>query len=225
MLKDIEVFSKTYKEKLKYYLKRLNIADDLKQKALTELSETKLIRLENLCYIDYTLKHKLAIKLLYHELETDILDALYSKESILLKKEYFIREMIKQLDRHDVDKLVMYMFLTKKTASEIHRKTKSHHLVSSSKSLFTHIEMILDWECAYLTKDDKPLNAYDTLLKLKSIDSISNYDFKEISNYLNKAKLGYSYNVREKYKDVFTSLNYFTFSLDDVMNSVKEYYR
>lgn len=65
---------------------------------------------------------------------------------------------------HDVDKLILYPFLAKKTVSKFHRKHSQHH-VNKAQTRKDFIEMMIDWECARLTKADKPLDAHQTLLK------------------------------------------------------------
>ena len=65
---------------------------------------------------------------------------------------------------HDVDKLILYLLpLNKKTIRNIHRKYSRHHIESKRKK--NYLEMVIDWECARYTKIDKPLNAYETLMK------------------------------------------------------------
>lgn len=51
---------------------------------------------------------------------------------------------------HDLDKVFLYMIMDYKRAHKIHR---SH-------------SMVIDWECARLTKPDKQMNARETLDKL-----------------------------------------------------------
>ncbi|HCL4455172.1 hypothetical protein EJM73_08845 [Clostridium botulinum] len=65
---------------------------------------------------------------------------------------------------HDFDKLIMFVFLNQKTTHRIHRKISRHHSIRA-KTRQDYIQMVIDWECARLTKPDKPLNAYDTLYK------------------------------------------------------------
>ena len=69
---------------------------------------------------------------------------------------------------HDIDKPFMYMALWLKVedVSKIRRQNSYHHLESNlDKTKDDLIDMIIDWECARLTKPDKPLNAYQTLMK------------------------------------------------------------
>ena len=69
---------------------------------------------------------------------------------------------------HDIDKPFLYLALWIKYESiqKIHRSKNKHHvrndLVKSKDDL---IDTIIDWECARITKPDKPLNAYQTLMK------------------------------------------------------------
>jgi len=59
----------------------------------------------------------------------------------------------------------MYLIYEKKEVSRIHRKISKHHQNEKEKTEVDYEEMALDWESARYTKEDKPLNAYDTLYK------------------------------------------------------------
>ncbi len=68
---------------------------------------------------------------------------------------------------HDLDKPFLYCipFLKDHHIQRIHARLQPHHLDSFQKKKVPHlIETYIDWECAPLTKPDKPLNAYATLL-------------------------------------------------------------
>jgi hypothetical protein len=65
---------------------------------------------------------------------------------------------------HDIEKLFLYTFLPKKAVSKLHRNISRHH-IKRARTKNDFIQMIIDWECARLTKADKPLNALDTLYK------------------------------------------------------------
>lgn len=101
-------------------------------------------------------------------------------------------ELLKRVKIHDMDKLTLYLFWDKKDASKFHRETVSHHIKNDILKKYTiedfknsylnlHLdkfdekqnvvplnilidvlESVFDYECAALTKSDKPLNAYDT---------------------------------------------------------------
>ena len=75
-------------------------------------------------------------------------------------------EMLKRARIHDMDKMVMYLFLEQKEAQKIHMM----HLPRTYEDL---VETIIDYECAPYTKPDKPLNAYDftnLLMQMKVLD-------------------------------------------------------
>lgn len=65
---------------------------------------------------------------------------------------------------HDVDKIFLKLFLSPETVSRLHHGYSHHH----NKRMRTHddfAQAVIDWECARITKPDKPLNARDTLYK------------------------------------------------------------
>lgn len=66
---------------------------------------------------------------------------------------------------HDIEKLFLFPFLSDKTIQTFHRKRSRHHDNGKPKSEKDYIQMVIDWECARITKPDKPLNAYETMLK------------------------------------------------------------
>ena len=103
--------------------------------------------MKNKGYIEYTYKHR--------------------KIVIYLAKKYFKdnKELLEKVELHDLDKLFMYLFYEKESASDIHRDMNFHHQNKLPKSELDYMEMVLDWESARYTKPDKPLNAYDTLVK------------------------------------------------------------
>ena len=74
-------------------------------------------------------------------------------------------ELMEQLNRHDMDKMYLLLFYDKERFNMFHNLLASHHDNDIPKTDLDYIEMVLDWESARYTKEDKPLNAYDTLLK------------------------------------------------------------
>ncbi|MBP3688196.1 MAG: hypothetical protein J6J35_07550 [Alphaproteobacteria bacterium] len=101
-------------------------------------------RLPSVCY---TLEHKLAFLEREHYLSGH-----YSFRGIL----------------HDMDKPFCYLnplFKDEKKIQEFHRKHSCHHAGCAKTNKLEHlIEMYIDWDCAALTKPDKPLNAFETLV-------------------------------------------------------------
>ena len=94
---------------------------------------------------------------------------------------------------HDSDKILLYLFcfwMNVKDIHKFHRKMNRHHVKNNLKKTTNDlIETIIDWECARLTKPDKPLNAYDTLMKFYP-------DYKKI--YLPIIKKYLPYQVKER---------------------------
>ncbi len=67
---------------------------------------------------------------------------------------------------HDADKLFLYLLpLSKGVIQSIHRRYSNHHIEYKNLSKVNLVQAIIDWECARITKPDKPYNAYETALK------------------------------------------------------------
>lgn len=79
---------------------------------------------------------------------------------------------------HDWDKLFLFIFfpfLGERRINQFHQRFQKHHPTYTvgkdwikqlkSPNQVRWDEAIIDWECARITKPDKPLDAYDTLLK------------------------------------------------------------
>ena len=86
----------------------------------------------------------------------------HKKAFLKVEKELFGKNTLRGY-LHDVDKLFLYLFLSKETTSKIHRRIARHH-VDEMSSLEDYKQAMVDWECARYTKPDKPLDAYDTLM-------------------------------------------------------------
>lgn len=65
---------------------------------------------------------------------------------------------------HDLDKIVLKLFLDKETVSKLHRSYSRHH-INRAHTRKDYIQMVIDWECSRYTKPDKPLTARETLHK------------------------------------------------------------
>ena len=83
-------------------------------------------------------------------------------------------EMLKRAAVHDMDKMIMYLFMDQKSAQEMHVRTQPHHLENDLPRTYEDfVETVIDYECAPYTKPDKPLNAYDftyLLMDWKALD-------------------------------------------------------
>lgn len=101
-------------------------------------------RLPSACY---TMEHKLAFLVREH----------------YLTGHYSLRGIF-----HDWEKPFLYLcpWMTSEAEIQIrHRATSPHHDGCIKTSKIEHlIEMYLDWDCAAITKPDKPLDAFETLV-------------------------------------------------------------
>ena len=119
-------------------------------KILSHLHKLGLCTQDSKKFQLYTLNHKQAFMAVEMELGVDV-----DELSIL----------------HDTDKLVTYGKMEKADASKLHKKYARHHF----KNCLTdadYAQCVIDYECARFTKSDKPLNAYEHIMKFK----ISYYD-------------------------------------------------
>lgn len=86
-------------------------------------------------------------------------------------------EMLRRAKAHDMDKMIMYLFLDQKEAQKLHVQTKPHHLENNlPRSYEDYVEAVIDYECAPYTKPDKPKNAFDLtnlLMEWKALDAVT----------------------------------------------------
>ena len=160
--------------------------------------------IKNLDYCKYTYLHRKAL-------------AYYIKKNEYLTEEDRL-ELLKRAKVHDMDKLTLYLFWDKERASEYHRTHSSHHLKKwIPHSRIDLLESIFDYECAALTKPDKPLNAYDTVIKYYS-------DFKdEYLPELEKLHMNSSYiAVTQEDKEFIENIEV---DENDILKEVSEYLR
>lgn len=117
----------------------------------------KIIKNIKECYshIPYTFKHYLAFRKV-------------EKELLGNNKHWY----------HDWDKLLFYAlfpWLGERIIKQLHQRISKHHpTYTSGANLVRYlkdaktvdwVQAIIDWECARITKPDKPLDACDTLRK------------------------------------------------------------
>ena len=71
-------------------------------------------------------------------------------------------EMLRRARVHDMDKMVLYLFMDQREAQRLHTESQPHHLENDLERTYEdYVEVVLDYECAPYTKPDKPLNAFD----------------------------------------------------------------
>lgn len=89
--------------------------------------------------------------------------SLYHKKAFLKVEKELLGHNTFRGYKHDLDKVILYPFLGVKLTNKLHNKYQRHHKRAHTKK--DYVEKIIDWECARYTKPDKPLNAYETLMK------------------------------------------------------------
>lgn len=110
--------------------------------------------MRNIGYCQYTYRHRKA--LLYY----------IQKNQYLTEEDK--KEMLNRARFHDLDKMTLYLFWEKDPSSNYHRHHNAHHLTEyegTEIGYYDRMEAVFDFECAALTKWDKPLNAFDTMNK------------------------------------------------------------
>ena len=143
---DVSNLIKISKKKLKFNILLDSCIDKLRNfltKESNKWDKEKNWRWPSICY---TLEHKIAYIICEHH----------------FTGQYSLRAIF-----HDWEKPWMYIFpwLDEDEIQVIHRKNSPHHADSGKFLTIPHlVEMYIDWECAPITKPDKPLNAFDTLL-------------------------------------------------------------
>ena len=136
--------------------------------------------------------------------------------NFLAKKYFDDPKVLERLKHHDMDKMYLLLFYEKKDIESYHKSMSSHHDNDIKKTELDYIEMVLDWESARYTKDDKPFNAYDTMCKFYP------HLEKELLPILKK--IGLDKSTLEKEKDVSEyaqSIN--NVSEDDIKKELIDY--
>ena len=158
---------------------------------------------QNLNKIIYTMRHRQALK------------KIIEKYCIGIDKD----ELLKRAEYHDMDKVVLLTMMNSKLASNIHRNYIRHHIESKSKNLnrFDYLEMIMDWECARYTKEDKPRNAYDTMK-----DFYMELE-KDILPILKELKLDHSNNGLILDNEIYNEIKKYNITKEQIEDEIKKY--
>ncbi len=95
--------------------------------------------------VAYTLEHKLAV---------------LEREHYLFGR-YSLRGLV-----HDMDKPILYLIpgLSDEKSNAWHQKYQGHHFNGDDKKVEQLMEAYVDWDSAAITKPDKPLDAFATLI-------------------------------------------------------------
>lgn len=134
----------------------------------------------------YTYKHRLAF---------NYVARLLIKDSVLLEK------ILERGKKHDLDKQLLYMFVSWDDAVNYHITHRSHHLEAKGEKTYEDlVEMVIDLECSPYTKPDKPLNCYDFVHKLMEWDSIDEATANKLFGIMKELGIDYSYDVTKEDK-------------------------
>lgn len=123
---------------------KLELSSIFTDSIMAELERLDLVNEENKWHQLYTLAHKEA----FLSLQVELLGVTDTKGIL-----------------HDTDKLVFYGILSIADTNRLHRKYSTHHWTNIQDEADKTL-CVIDYECARLTKPDKPLNAYNTIHKL-----------------------------------------------------------
>lgn len=130
-----------------------NTVTDLERKMIEEQFET----------FKYTHLHRIAFNKMKHNIINII-----QENRVVADEEWIgvISDLYEpSVSWHDMDKIILYLCFSKRDTHIFHRANSRHHLENLlPKRTIDYVETIIDWECAGMTKPDKPLNAYDTLM-------------------------------------------------------------
>lgn len=110
--------------------------------------------------IAYTGRHRLAFEKTMYRLIT-------GKRDVMCGMYLTYNDMERRVMWHDADKVYLLLQgIDPAVASAVHKEHARHHIRDDkdcTKNDF--IEAVIDYECAALTKPDKPENAWDTIAK------------------------------------------------------------
>ncbi|MCQ2522494.1 MAG: hypothetical protein MJ105_08980 [Lachnospiraceae bacterium] len=116
----------------------------------------------------------------------------------MIKDQELLTAILERAKWHDVDKLVMYMALDQRLSQEHHVQMQPHHLeCMQEKSEIDLLETVIDYECSPYTKPDKPLNAYDFLNKLISMNLVETTTANRLLEIMHTLGIDRSYSVTE----------------------------
>lgn len=140
--------------------------------------------MQNFEWCVYTYKHRIAFNYVAKR---------HIKDPQLLEK------ILKRGKVHDIDKMLMYMFISWQDAIEYHTFNKRHHLeCNQPKSYEDLVEMIIDFESAPYTKPDKPRNSFDFVGKLIEWGKIDKTTADKLFEIMRMLGIDHSYDVTKE---------------------------
>lgn len=137
--------------------------------------------MNNFDWCVYTYRHRIAFR--------------YVTEK-LIKDESLRAAVLNRAKVHDMDKMLMYLFMDQYESQSVHVRNKPHHQeCSAQKSYLDLVENVIDYECAPYTKPDKPLNAFDFTNKLLSMDLINKETAESLIKIMHEFGIDSSYDI------------------------------
>jgi hypothetical protein len=135
-------------------------------------------------------------------------------------------EMLRRVISHDMDKIVMYQFMNREDASAYHKKTSSHHMANNiPKTYYDKLEAVLDYESAGYTKPDKPLNAFDTINRMRNDGIISEKLYDELMIICKGLRVAKSYSVTDDIVGMQCVSKYSEVTEDMIKEDVMRYFQ
>lgn len=126
--------------------------------------------MKNFEWCVYTYRHRIAFKYVVEK---------------LIKDPDLKAEMLRRARIHDLDKVVMYLFMDQHESQLKHVQMQRHHVdCKLPKTYADYVENIIDYECAPYTKPDKPLNAYDFVIKLREMQLLTDEVYDKLMGIL-----------------------------------------
>ena len=137
--------------------------------------------MKNFEWCVYTYKHRIAF-------------AYVAKK--LIKNPVLLEKIMERQKYHDLDKVLLYLFLDFETCVDYHVHHQPHHLECNVPKTYEDlVETIIDYECAPYTKPDKPLNAFDFVHKLIEWNYIDKQLANSLFDIMHDLGIDSSYNI------------------------------
>ena len=144
----------------------------------------------------------------------------------VIKDETLLKMLMPRILKHDMDKLIMYQFLEKEDASRIHQQISEHHMTNNvKKDWYDKLEAVIDYESSGYTKTDKPLNAYDTIMRYKEAFPQYGLICDELVGICRMLHINQSYKVQEIDPDYIAFFSqYENVTEEMILDEIKQYF-
>ena len=145
----------------------------------------------------------------------------------VIKDKALLKMLMPRILKHDMDKLIMYQFLEKEEASRIHQQTAEHHMTNNvKKDWYDKLEAVIDYESSGYTKPDKPLNAYDTIVRYKTECPQYGLICDELIGICRMLRINQSYKVTDIDQDYIEFFSqYENVTEEMILEDIKQYFK